>query len=227
MNAQTKNIVFDWNSTLLDDMHAMHECMNIIMERVGRDPITMEFFRTHYEVPFEKLYSNFGFADSEIENLMNLDRDIFHRHYEPMADVAALRKGASEILDHARQNGLATLILSNHIEGPIRNQLQRLKIDHLFDAVLAYTSHAVQFRDMTKGERLRRFMDKRGMAACNTMIVGDSIEEIQIAHEQNLISVAITGGCTSEERLRAEKPDHVIHDLHELKPILQERGFAS
>ena len=58
------------------------------------------------------------------------------------------------------------------------------------------------------------------------MIVGDSIEEIHIAHEQDLISVAITGGCVSEERLRAGNPDYLIHSLHELKPILQERGFV-
>ena len=59
------------------------------------------------------------------------------------------------------------------------------------------------------------------------MIVGDSVEEIEIAREQGLISVAITGGCASEDRLRGEKPDYLIHSLHELKPILQERGFAS
>ena len=59
------------------------------------------------------------------------------------------------------------------------------------------------------------------------MIIGDSVEEIHIAREQGLISVAITGGCVSEKRLRAEKPDYVIHALTELKPIMQERGFAS
>jgi phosphoglycolate phosphatase len=226
MNAQTKNIVFDWNSTLLDDMDAMHACMNIIMQRVGREPITMDYFRTHYEVPFEKLYRNFGFEESQIDTLMNLDRDIFHTHYEPMADIAHLREGAVEILGHARQKGVKTLILSNHIVEPIRNQLRRLEIEHLFDEVLAYATHAVQFREMTKGEKLRRFMKEHAMTARNTMIVGDSVEEIHIAHEQGLISVAITGGCTSEERLRSQKPDYVIHALPELQDIMRQRGFV-
>ena len=61
----------------------------------------------------------------------------------------------------------------------------------------------------------------------DTMIVGDSVEEIHIARDQGLISVAITGGCVSERRLRAEDPDYVIHTLHELKPIMLERGFVS
>jgi len=42
-----------------------------------------------------------------------------------------------------------------------------------------------------------------------------------------MVSIALTGGVITEQRLRAAKPDHLIHSLHELKPILQERGFAS
>jgi phosphoglycolate phosphatase len=42
-----------------------------------------------------------------------------------------------------------------------------------------------------------------------------------------LISVAITGGIVAEQRLRDAKPDHLIHHLRELKPILQERGIAA
>lgn len=227
MNAETKNIVFDWNGTLLDDMQALFKCQNLVMERMGRPPITMEYFRAHYEVPFERLYSNLGFTEDEIEHVMELDNHVFHSHYEPMADKSSLRAGAAEVLGHAHQQGAKSLILSNHIVDPIRTQLRRLKVEHFFDEVLAYACRNTQFKDMTKGERLRRFMNHHGMAPRNTVIIGDSIEEIHIGRVQGLVTVAITGGCTAEERLRAESPDHVIHSLHELKTVLQERGFTS
>lgn len=227
MNASAKHIVFDWNSTLLDDVRAMHECQNILMQRLGKPPITLDYFRAHYEVPFERLYSNLGLTEAEIGAAMGLDKHYFHDYYEPMAAKAALRAGAVEILSQARRHGVKNLILSNHIEGPIRAQLQRLDIEHHFSAVLAYANRDTQFKDMTKGERLRRFMAARGMMPDSTIIVGDSIEEIHIARDQGLISVAITGGCAAEERLRAENPDHIIHSLHELGPVLEERGFVS
>jgi phosphoglycolate phosphatase len=227
MNAQTKNIVFDWNGTLLDDMQAMFDCQNILMEQLGRQPITMDYFRTHYEVPFEKLYANLGLTKDEIDFAIHLDRHVFHDHYEPMAAKAFLRAGATETLGYARQHGLTALILSNHIVDPIRTQLRRLKIEHFFDDVLAYACRDTQFKDMTKGERLRRFMNDRGMTPKNTMIVGDSIEEIHIGCTQGFITVAITGGCASEERLRAENPDYLIHSLHELQSVLKEQGFVS
>lgn len=227
MSVPSRNIVFDWNSTLLDDIHAMHECTNILLKSEGHAPIAIDHFRDHYNVPFDQFYRGMGFNDQEVERLMSLENSAFHDHYEPLAHQAPLREGAVEILHHAREAGVQSLILSNHLVDPIRTQLRRLAIDGLFAEVLAYQDRATQFRDMTKGERLRRFITAHEMTSHDTMIVGDSVEEIHIAREQSLISIAITGGCVSERRLRAEKPDYVIHTLHELKPIMIERGFLS
>ena len=220
-------IIFDWNSTLLDDFHIVHECMNRVMAHAGKPAVSMEDFRASYEVPFEMLYLNLGFAESEVEKMMEHDRHVFHNHYEPRAENAGLRDGAADILQHVKDNGLQSYILSNHIVEPIRNQLRRLSIEHFFTEVLAYATHATQFKDMSKGERLRRYRVDHGQTDHPAIIVGDSIEEIQIAREQGLISVAITGGGALEKRLRDERPDYVIHSLHELKPILAERGFVS
>ena len=222
-----KHIVFDWNCTLLDDFPALHGCTNVLLESAGHKSVTSDDFRTCYHVPFEIFYRNLGLTEAQAERMMSVENSMFHDHYEPLAAAAPLRAGAVEILGHTHASGIHTYILSNHLVDPIRAQLQRLKIDHYFVEVLAYANRAVQFKDMTKGERLRRYRVEKNIAPENVIIIGDTPEEIQIAHEQNLISVAITGGCASEERLRAENPNHVIHSLHELRPILEQRGFAS
>lgn len=221
-----KHIIFDWNSTLLDDFPIIHECMNHILHHVGRPAITIDAFRSYYEVPFEKLYLNLGFPEHEVARMMKIDNQIFHDHYEPKAANAPLREGAVDLLGHVKQSGLQSYILSNHLVAPIRTQLKRLEIEHFFDEVLAYATRETQFQDMTKGERLRRYRKTNNIHEHDALIIGDSVEEIEIAKAQGLISVAITGGGALEERLRQEKPDYVIHSLHELKPILAERGFG-
>jgi len=227
MNSSAKFIVWDWNGTLFDDFDAMLTCNNIIFERFGHAPSTPDTYRQHYEIPFSALLRNQGFKDDEVAALDELSKEIFHDQYEPHAASINLREGAEELLRDASKYGIQSLILSNHLVEPIRAQLKRLKIDHLFAEVLAYANRGVQFRDMTKGEKLRHYMKNQPVRAGNTLIVGDSTEEIEIARTQGLISVAITGGCVSEARLRAEKPDYVIHSMRDLKPILQERGFVS
>lgn len=227
MSGHAKHIVFDWNSTLLDDFHIIHECMNLIVQKAGRPAVSEDHFRAAYEVPFERLYMNLGFTESEADHMMDLERSAFHDYYEPRAENAPLREGAAEVLQEAHDHHLQTYILSNHLVEPIRTQLRRLSIEHFFTEVLAYATRETQFRDMTKGERLRRYMADKKITGQNAMIIGDSIEEIEIARAGGLISIAITGGGASEARLRSEKPDYVIHSLRELKPIMQERGFVS
>jgi len=226
MNANTKNIVFDWNGTLLDDFDALHGCTNTILAAEGHPPVHADHFRHHYNIPFERFYHGMGMPQEQIDRLMSLENTAFHDHYEPLASKAPLRDGAVDVLSHARRHGVKSLILSNHLVDPIRVQLKRLDVEHMFEEVLAYVDRATQFRDMTKGERLKRFMNARAMTPRHTIIIGDSVEEVEIAKEQGLISVAITGGCVSEQRLSAAKPDYIIHSLHELKPIMLERGFV-
>ncbi|MDP9126954.1 MAG: HAD family hydrolase [Pseudomonadota bacterium] len=227
MPAATKNLVFDWNGTLFDDIHALHASTNRLLELEGHQPVTLDTFRDNYTVPLEDLYRKMGFDQTQVARLMSLENSSFHDSYEAMAETTQLREGARDILIHVRDHKVQSVILSNHIVDPICAQLRRLEIDHLFFEVLAYADRATQFRDMTKGERLRRFMVKHDLSPEHTIIVGDSVEEIHIGREQGFVSVAITGGCASEERLRAENPNYLIHSLHELKPILLAEGFAS
>ncbi len=227
MTEPARHIIFDWNSTLLDDIHALHGCTNLLLEGEGHPPVSLDFFQSHYDVPFRQLYNNLGLTPDKVQRLIELENSAFHLHYEPMAAKAALRDGAQDILQNAQTHGLQTYILSNHIVEPIREQLRRLQIEHFFAEVLAYANRQVQFKDMTKGERLRRYRAEHGWHDHDAIIVGDSVEEIEIAHEQGMISVAITGGCVSEQRLAAGKPDYLIHSLRDLNTILRQEGFVS
>ena len=80
---------------------------------------------------------------------------------------------------------------------------------------------------MTKGEKLHQHLKSCGMKPTNAIIIGDAIEEIEIARDLGMTCVAITGGDYSESRLRAQNPDYVIHSLYELNTILAERGFMT
>jgi phosphoglycolate phosphatase len=220
-----KYIAFDWNGTLLDDMDAVVAAVNAFLAAVKRPAIDLATFHAAYTLPLTQLYRNLGVSEAELERLHD-NYNIFHDHYETRAANANLRAGATEILTHARGNGIGTVIFSNHIVDPIRIQLKRLGIDAHFPEVIAFESRALQFQGLTKGERLKNYLTERKADPKNVIIIGDSVEEIEIGRMQGLASVALTGGTVSEARLKTAKPDHLIHSLHELKPILEERGFA-
>ncbi len=229
-----KTIVFDWNGTLLNDTPSVLQTVNIILAKAARPPIDMKTFSDGHNWPLnveddwpaKAFYRDIGLTDAELDVLADIERDLFHDTYETLAENAPLHAGTVEILKAFSADGVQSLILSNHLIEEIRKGLERFSIGQYFAEVLAYVDRETQFKDMTKGERLRRYMADKKLKPENTLIIGDTGEEIQIARELGLVSVAITGGVMTGERLRAAKPDHLIHSLHELLPIIQKREAA-
>jgi len=212
------------------------ECVNLVLASVGQTPVNSEQFSDGHhwpltleepEWPLRSFYRGMGLDDEQLNRLRDNERSLFHDNYEALSGQTALRSGAEEILEYFDAREIRSLILSNHLVEEIRKQLKRFEIEPYFAEVLAYADRETQFKDMTKGERLRRFMAGENLEPEDTAIIGDTIEEILIARELGLTSIAITGGTIAEKRLRSEKPDYLIHSLHELKSIMQERGFVS
>ncbi|MCK1641435.1 HAD family hydrolase [Bradyrhizobium sp. 157] len=218
-------LVFDWNGTLLDDAYALLQATNAILDRFGHATIDMKTFREHCDVPLSLLYRSLGMSHEEIETV---DRDgsaIFHDTYEPLAGKADLREGARRVLELAYREAASSIIVSNHIVDPLRSQLRRLGVNDYINDVLAFESRTTQYKSMSKGERLRLYMQKNNLKPASTFIIGDMPVETDIARNLGLISISITGGFVSDSRLRAAHPDYTISNHHELLPILQRHGF--
>lgn len=58
------------------------------------------------------------------------------------------------------------------------------------------------------------------------LVVGDTEEEIEIAKQFGCRSVGLTGGNISAARLKAAKPDFLIHNLNQLKSIINNSNNA-
>jgi phosphoglycolate phosphatase len=227
MTAPTKFIVWDWNGTLLDDVHASHEGMNVILRHFKKSVVDLDAFREIFDMPVRNIYSNAGFTDDEINRDMPVMQHLFHDNYEPLSAKAVLRDGAMQILSLLKSAKVASIILSNHLVGSIMGHLNRLGIAADFGAVMANEDRITQIGAMTKGEKLRHYLGENNLSPENGIIIGDTPEETHIARELGLGSAAITGGYASQRRLETVSPDYLIHSLHELKPVLENRGLVS
>ena len=172
------------------------------------------------------MYRAVGVPEEKIDILVKNGK-LFHDHYERRSDRAPLRKGAIDLLKKLKADDVSNIILSNHIADQIVRLLKLHHIQDLFDDVLAFASPDKQFCDITKGERLRRHIESKGLDASNAFIVGDTREEIKIGHELGMSSAALTGGILAEHLLRDEKPDYLVHSFDDLTVVLEEVGFAA
>lgn len=223
----TKFIVWDWNGTLLDDTSVVLTAVNKSLEKI-RKPIDLAELRRHSAIPLQQFWRNLGLAEETIVAHQAHLSATFHDHYESNVAKAALRAGGEALLRQTRKAGIAHMILSNHIVAAIESQLARLASHDVFSHILAFADRQEQLAmKMRKGERLQRFMRDNALHAANGVIVGDTVEEAEIGQQTGLASIVITGGIHTEEHLRTAQPDHVVHHLDEVMPILRKRGMLS
>lgn len=211
-------VVFDWNGTLLADTALTVRAMNETLSLFRIQPISIDDYRTHHSVPFDKMYIQLGCDKDEILARQKEIFETFGTHYEGKASTLRQRRGAERVLKTLKDRGHKTAILSNYTVERISPQAQRLGLLQYFDDVLANrSSYQDIFHKKTKGERLKAFVAQHDTD--KALVVGDTIEEIEIAQDYGFLSVAIENGACSSARLRAAKPDFLIGSLEQIPAI--------
>jgi phosphoglycolate phosphatase-like HAD superfamily hydrolase len=221
MRPDQQAVVFDWNGTLFADMRHLWLATNEAIGLFNVKPITLAQFRKGYIVPTRQMFVNYGCDDA----LFDQQSDVFFRKwslcYNAAVQQTRLRSHAKATLDLLQRRGNRSLILSNYTREEISAHLTRLQVDGLIDTILAYnTEDSVRvLYNKEKGKRLQAYIEKHDIR--KAMVVGDTVEEIEIAHHYGQLGVAITGGCHTASRLKQAKPDFLIRSFKEMPAIVQ------
>lgn len=219
-------IVFDWNGTLLADTRVVFACTNHVLKTVlDHQEISFTHYRNSYDMPISKIYVRAGVDEKLFMARRKELGTAFHDTYMAKSGATRLRRGARALLNKLRQHHVVSVVLSNHITGEIRRHTKRLEIDGHFHDVLANASREEQAQNRPKADRLHAFMEAHKLTPSQMVIVGDSAEEPEIAHQLGMTGIAITDGHVSTARLRAAKPHHLVNTLHEVGVIAERMGM--
>lgn len=215
-----KLVAFDWNGTLFADTLACYESINEVLKFLNLRPTNLKTFREHFDVPIARTYLGLGVSEEQINGKAAEIVKTFHTNYEIRAAKVRTRGYASKLLEWLSRNNIKSIIFSNHIDEPIKKQLKRLKIENYFSTVLANLELDSSLKGRNKQEKLRGYIHNNNLLKGETLIIGDTVEEIEIGKELGVITFAITHGFCSTTRLKAAKPDYLIYSLKEVINII-------
>jgi phosphoglycolate phosphatase len=212
--------VFDWNGTILSDTVPSWKAGNVALEFYGVKPIPLQLHRETFCFPIVPFYEIHGVSEKEVMERREEGNEAFQAAYSEFAKNARTRTGARVLLDHLNDQGAECIILSNYLTTRIQEHLDRLKIGHYFSHVSGYDCDGTTIlKSTTKTLRLRSYMEEQGYASDHVVIIGDTMEEPEIARELDITSVGITGGYITERRLREARPDYIVDRLDAIKTL--------
>lgn len=207
--AKYKNIVWDWNGTLLDDVAVGVDTLNEMLVKRGLPRLSAEEYKDRFGFPVEKFYHDIGF-DMEKESLHELSLD-FVETYDKYAVSLALNPDVPEVLAGIRRAGLRQYILSALREDLLLQMLREYGIAAYFEEACG-SDNIYAAGKIERGQRMVEMLD---ICPAETLMVGDSLHDAEVAQALGFDCILFSGGHNSGRRLQEKAP--VVHRLQELE----------
>lgn len=219
-----KLAVFDWNGTLIDDAEANWQGCNACIAHFGKPPITFDAYREAMDFPVLHLYTNLGIhPDTYLANFQTAGLT-FLENYKSLTAETPMRRGATELFDWLLDQGYDLMVLSNFIQAELEQQMADRHVLRYFKHISGNIAfNELEHSRTTKRERLEATLKNYDPA--QSFIIGDSLEEPEIARHYGLKAFSVTWGCFAPHRLQKGGTDHLIDELAEVSEILQKQGI--
>lgn len=207
-NLSYKNIVWDWNGTLLDDVDTGVQTLADMLERRGLVSLSREEYKARFGFPVENFYRGLGF-DFAKESMHDLSVD-FVETYDKFAGHLDLNPQVREVLACFRQQGRRQYILSALREDLLKQMAWDFGIAGYFEGICGSDN----IYAAGKVERGKRMLGDYGILPAETLMIGDTLHDAEVATSLGFGCLLYAGGHNDEQRLAQKAP--VIHDFHEL-----------
>lgn len=154
---------------------------------------------------------------SGLEDVSGLEKSYRAYNYEHHDSLIRSFPHVNETMEELRRRGIKMGIVTTKIRPTT------LKALEMFD-LLQYMDTIVTVNDVTNPkphpEPVLTAVHNLRADPNKTLMVGDSVVDIQSAKAAGVCSVAVSWSLKGEETLRKYEPDHIIHDMMDLYDIV-------
>ncbi|MFG3259273.1 HAD family hydrolase [Streptomyces sp. NPDC048172] len=200
------HIVWDWNGTLLHDIHAVIDATNAAFGELGLPPITLERYRELYCVPVPKFYERLLGREPSGSEWQVMD-ETFHRHYWQCAADAGLAEGAAELLAARQAAGHTQSLCSLAPHDRLVPLLREHGIADRFTRVDGAAGGNGGGKSGKAQQMVRHLAALEGTAPGivpgRTVVIGDAVDDALAAAHAGARAVLFTGGSHSRASLEA------------------------
>ena len=208
-------VVFDLDGTLVDTAPDLVDTLNIILARESLPPVPFETARCMIGGGARTLIERGLQADGRAGNAAEVDRlyrDFVTHYGDHLADRSQPFPGVIAAIEELAARGCRFAVCTNKLEWLSVKLLEALGIAGHFAAICGQDTFGVQKPDP---QILLRTISKAGGEAGRSVMVGDSITDIEVARAARVPVIAVDFGYT-ETPVTALDPDLIIGDFRKL-----------
>ncbi len=219
-------IAFDLDGTLVDTAPDLLASLNFVLGEIGLEPVEAARIRSlvgggaRLMIERGLAFRGVQRTDAEVDAMLADFLRFYERH---IADHSRPFEGAAETLDALAARGASLIVVTNKIERYAVQLLKALNLAHHFSVIAGPDTFGVRKPD---AGHLLRAVERAGGSQSHTVMVGDSITDVNTARNAKVPVIAVSFGYRdgTVEQLGA---DHVIDRLAEIPALVEAMPFAA
>lgn len=203
-------VLLDWDGTLLDSFRADFRAYRAMFRSLKIDFSDTQLNR-HYSPDWYRVYRAAGIPRSQWKRADRLWAAAYRR------ENPRLLPGARKVIARLSRSFALALVTSGDRRRVLR-QLRRLRLGKLF---LTCVCAEDAVRRKPHPAPLRAALRRVGVKAADSIYVGDTPEDIEMARRAGVRAIGVLGPFPSSARLRAAHPHLLLHSISQLPAVLR------
>jgi phosphoglycolate phosphatase len=196
-----RHVIWDWNGTLLNDLDLAVNTVNFLLQKHGLKPIDQSIYRKLFGFPVRDYYEAIGF-DFRTVGFETLSQEFVELYMQGFKNCT-LVSGIEPILRQVKAAHALQSVLSASDQNDLELVISHFDIGKYFDHLFGIENRFAS----SKVHRGIELLDRSGIAASDSVIIGDTLHDLEVGQHLGVSVVLVAHGHQSYERLSA------VHDL--------------
>ncbi len=208
-----KLIIFDIDGTLLDTREFINQSfVHVALTHAGLSYTTDTLPSFLHSGSLKQCYAqflphiNFEVCADEHETFQKNNLHLIQK-YEDLIDVLTTLKASNMYI----------AALTNRRRQSAHFNLKLHEIDSFFDIIVC-DEDVSQTKPHPEG--IYKIMNHIGVTSAQTYMIGDTETDIRAGKNAKTTTIGVTHGFSTHDKMKEVGPDHIIHSLSELVPLL-------
>jgi phosphoglycolate phosphatase len=207
------HFIFDLDGTLVDSASEIHEAAVVVCVENGLSIPSLEYIRTMTGSPPRLFFLDHGCNEAEVEVRVAEFRAHLAAH---AGDPSCVFPAVIPVLEHLHQNSIRISLATTKPSALAASLLERYGLAPYFSHIQG-TDPPLQHKP--NPDILHACMQLADASA--VVMVGDTIFDVEAAHNAGIDSIAVCSGAHSPERLAEARPTFLFASLQEIPGILE------
>lgn len=207
-----KNIVWDYNGTIVDDAKLAVDAENIVLQSYNKPPITLEYYLKECKMPILNFYKKiFDFEYYDFKEIA----DRFFFQYDRLSETANVFPEVRRMIAKFSEKGCRQGVVSGFETARLTLSLKKFGLEKYF----CFLSGSDDIECGDKSSRAVEVLKQYDFSPKETLFIGDMYHDYETARKVGADCVLIAKGHQGGDVLRACNVT-VIDSAEELENML-------